>query len=81
MSISISSSLPTAPVAAASSSSNTASAPNVQQPVNNLRDTVTLSESQQVYQLYSQGLSVAQIASSLSLPVETVNDYLNISKG
>lgn len=81
MSISISSSLPTAPIAAASSSANTASAPDVRQQTNNLRDTITLSESQQVYQLYSQGLSVAQIASSLSLPVETVNNYLNISAG
>ncbi len=81
MSISISSSLPITPAAAPNSSLSTAAAPNVQQPLSNSRDTITLSESQQVYQLYSQGLSVAQIASSLSLPVETVNDYLNISAG
>jgi DNA-binding NarL/FixJ family response regulator len=79
MSISISSSLPITPAAAPNSSLSTAAAPNVQQPANNSGDTIILSESQEVYQLYRQGLSVAQIASSLSLPVETVNDYLNIS--
>jgi len=81
MSISISSSLSITPVPAQNSSSGTGTAATLQQPTSNLRDTITLSESQQVYQLYSQGLSVAQIASSLSLPVETVNNYLNISAG
>jgi DNA-binding NarL/FixJ family response regulator len=32
-----------------------------------------------VYQLYNQGQQVSQIAASLSLPVETVNNYLGIS--
>jgi DNA-binding NarL/FixJ family response regulator len=40
---------------------------------------VRLSESQQVYQLYNQGQQVSQIATSLSLPVETVNNYLGIT--
>jgi DNA-binding NarL/FixJ family response regulator len=41
--------------------------------------TVQLSEAQQVYQLYNQGLPVTQIASSLSLSVDAVNGYLNLS--
>ena len=76
MSISLSSSIS---IAVASASAE--SMPNVQQPASNSGDTITLSESQRVYQLYNQGLSVAQIASTLSLPVETVNNYLNISTG
>jgi DNA-binding NarL/FixJ family response regulator len=40
---------------------------------------VRLSESQQVYQLYNQGQQVSQIATSLSLPVEIVNNYLGIT--
>jgi DNA-binding NarL/FixJ family response regulator len=42
-------------------------------------DTVQLTEAQQVYQLYNQGMQVSQIASSLSLSVAAVNSYLNIS--
>jgi DNA-binding NarL/FixJ family response regulator len=44
-------------------------------------DHVNLSETQQVYQLYNQGQKVSQIASNLSLSVEAVNSYLNISNG
>ncbi len=40
-----------------------------------------VSESEQVVQLYNQGQQVSQIASSLALPVETVNLYLGISGG
>ncbi|HEY4904554.1 MAG TPA: hypothetical protein VIH89_13860 [Candidatus Sulfotelmatobacter sp.] len=80
MSISISSSLSIASPAT-DASSNTASVQKIQQPTNNSGDTIRLSESQQVYQLYNQGLTVSQIASSLSLPVDTVNTYLNISAG
>jgi hypothetical protein len=40
---------------------------------------VTLSQSQQVTQLYQQGQQVPQIASTLSLPVELVNSYLGIT--
>ena len=81
MSISILSSVSLAPVVSPNASSGAETAPNLQQPTTNSRDTITLSASQQVYQLYNQGLSVAQIASSLSLPVGTVNNYLNISAG
>jgi DNA-binding NarL/FixJ family response regulator len=79
MSISISSSLSAASPAVANPSSNRAATQTVQQPAGNSRDTVRLSESQQVYQLYHQGRTVSQIASSLSLPVDLVNGYLNIA--
>jgi DNA-binding NarL/FixJ family response regulator len=68
-------SLPTNP------SPNTAPAQRVQQPAGNGGDTVKLTESQQVYQLYNQGRTVSQIADSLSLAVSAVNSYLNISNG
>jgi DNA-binding NarL/FixJ family response regulator len=42
-------------------------------------DTVQLSEAQRVYQLYNQGLPIAQIASNLSLSEAAVNGYLNIT--
>ncbi len=80
MSISISSSFSPASFAAANSYSNTAAAPQKTQPTtNDTADTVKLSASQQVVQLYQQGQQVSQIASTLSLPVETVNTYLGIS--
>lgn len=41
-------------------------------------DTVQLTEAQQVYQLYNQGQQVSQIADTLNLPVEAVNNYLNL---
>ena len=78
MGISISGSLTNVPAAAANAS--TAPAARNPQPVTNpSRDTVTLTESQQVYQLYNQGQRVTQIATSLSLPLSTVNNYLGIS--
>jgi len=79
MSISISSSLSTASLAATNSSSTSAAARNPQPTINNSGDTVKLSESQQVYQLYNQGQAVSQIATTLSLPVEIVNNYLGIA--
>ncbi|HZW81643.1 MAG TPA: hypothetical protein VFF50_14305 [Candidatus Deferrimicrobiaceae bacterium] len=82
MSISISSSLSTASLAATSasnSSATSAAARNPQPTINNSGDTVKLSESQQVYQLYNQGQAVSQIATALSLPVEIVNNYLGIT--
>jgi DNA-binding NarL/FixJ family response regulator len=42
-------------------------------------DTVQLTEAQQVYQLYNQGMQISQIATNLSLSVAAVNSYLNIS--
>jgi DNA-binding NarL/FixJ family response regulator len=79
MSISISSSLSPASVAAANAYSNSAAAQRIQPTTNDSADTVKLSESQQVHQLYDQGQQVSQIATSLSLPVDTVNSYLGIS--
>ncbi|MGB0013654.1 MAG: hypothetical protein WBQ03_18745 [Candidatus Sulfotelmatobacter sp.] len=79
MSISISSSLSTASLAATNSSSTSAATRNPQPTINNSGDTVKLSESQQVYQLYNQGQAVSQIATTLSLPVEIVNNYLGIA--
>lgn len=82
MSISLSSSLSSVEsLAAANPSPNTAAVQIAQQAVNNSGDTVQLSEVQQVYQLYNQGQTVSQIATSLSLPVDTVNNYLNIPAG
>jgi DNA-binding NarL/FixJ family response regulator len=77
MSISISPSI--ASLAATNQSPNTAPAQRAQQPANNGGDTVNLTESQQVYQLYNQGRTVSQIASSLNLAVSAVDNYLNIS--
>jgi DNA-binding NarL/FixJ family response regulator len=75
----------TAVSGAANASSNQAQAQEQQQtqrqqqPTTTASDTVQLTESQQVYQLYNQGFQVSQIASSLSLTVAAVNSYLNIS--
>jgi len=80
MSVSISS-VPAAAVAtAANSGAAAAPAPQkVQQPVQSVApDTVTLTAAQQVYQLYNQGQTVTQIATSLSLSVSLVNNYLGI---
>jgi hypothetical protein len=66
---------------AAANSSSTSAARNPQPTTNNTADTVQLSASQQVYQLYNQGQSVSQISTSLSLPVAIVNTYLGIASG
>ena len=79
MSISISNSFSPTSFAAANSYSNSATAQRTQQTTNDSADTVKLSESQQVTQLYRQGQQVSQIASSLSLTVDIVNSYLDIS--
>jgi DNA-binding NarL/FixJ family response regulator len=84
MSISISSSLPAAPVAVTNSSAPSAAAQQAQptqtqQTTKASADTVRLSESQQVYQLYNQGEKISQIASNLSLTVSAVNSFLGIS--
>jgi DNA-binding NarL/FixJ family response regulator len=84
MSLTISSALSTALLAAANSPSNAAAQPvqqQVQQPANNSSDSITLTEAQQVYNLYNQGQSVPQIATSLSLSVSMVNNYLGITQG
>jgi DNA-binding NarL/FixJ family response regulator len=82
MSISISSALSTAVVAAANSSSNAAPVernPQPQQTANTSGYTLQISEAQQVYQLYNEGQQIPQIAAALNLPVSTVNDYLGVS--
>jgi DNA-binding NarL/FixJ family response regulator len=70
--------------AAAANSGTTAAAEpvrqQVQQPSSNSADSVTLTVAEQVYQLYNQGQQVSQIATSLSLPVTTVNNYLGITQ-
>ena len=84
MSISISSALSNASIAAAANSSSTSAVPlRNQQPTiqttNDSADTVRLTEAQQVAQLYTQGQPVTQIAANLSLTVSAVNSYLGIS--
>jgi len=64
---------------AANVASDAAAAQRPQPTANASADTVRLTEAQQVYQLYNQGQEVSQIATSLSLPVETVDSYLNIT--
>lgn len=78
MSIAISSALSTIQVAAANSPSAAQTAAPAQ-PVTSSSDTVTLTEAQRVFQLYTQGQTVTEIASSLSLTVDLVNSYLGIS--
>jgi DNA-binding NarL/FixJ family response regulator len=53
--------------------------PQPQLSANGSSDAVQLTEAQQVYQLYNQGMQIPQIASNLSLSVAAVNSYLNIS--
>jgi DNA-binding NarL/FixJ family response regulator len=81
MSLSISSVPTTAAVTAANSGAAATPAPQkVQQPVRTATaDAVTLTAAQQVFQLYNQGNTVTQIATSLSLSVDLVNNYLGIN--
>ena len=84
MSSSIPSLLSTASFAPAPGASNAAAALNtqpVQQNTNVSADTVTLTEAQQVFNLYNAGQTVPEIATSLSLPVTMVNNYLGITQG
>jgi len=79
MSSTISSSFPESLPAAANSGSAAAPAAQTAPSSNVAVDTVTLTEAEQVYQLYNQGQSVSQIASSLSMSEAVVNQYLNPS--
>ncbi len=79
MSISISSTLPAPAPAAANVAAKPAPAQPAQPITTASADTVRLSESQQVYQLYNQGQRVSQIAANLSLTVAAVNGYLGIT--
>ncbi len=76
MGLSISSAL-----SSAVSSYTSAGQANAPQAVAQGATRIQLSEAQQVVQLYNQGQEVSQIASSLALPVETVNLYLGITSG
>jgi DNA-binding NarL/FixJ family response regulator len=80
MSISISSSLSSPPLTSANSSTAIVQSARQSQPTPvQTPDTVRISESQQVYQLYNQGQRISQIAASLRLTVEAVNGYLGIT--
>jgi hypothetical protein len=81
MNIAISSSLSPTLYDAANSSATAAGTRNPQPTANDSGDSVRLSESQQVYQLYNQGQRISQIATTLSLPVAIVNNYLGIAAG
>jgi|HubBroStandDraft_6_1064221.scaffolds.fasta_scaffold253383_2 DNA-binding NarL/FixJ family response regulator len=77
----ITSALSTASLATAGSTSTAVAARNPQPPPPPPADTVQLSEAQQVYQLYNQGQTASQIATSLSLSVSEVNIYLGGTGG
>lgn len=83
MSLSISSVPTTAAATAANSGAAAAPQPvpqKVQQPARTASaDSVTLTAAQQVFQLYNQGQTVTQIATSLSLSVSLVNNHLGIN--
>jgi DNA-binding NarL/FixJ family response regulator len=65
---------------AGESSAAHAAAPQPPQPAANpAKDTVQLTEAEQVYQLYNQGQQIPQIANTLSLSEAAVNSYLSIS--
>lgn len=76
MSITVSSALATASVAAADASSSQSTIQTTQPTTSAPVDTVRLSVTQQVNKLYSQGQSVNEIASNMGLTVNDVNLYL-----
>lgn len=78
MAISISNSLPSASVGAATSL-NSPAAQKAQPAPSGPEDVVQISADQQIHHLYEQGQRVSQIAFSLNLPIETVNSYLGIT--
>jgi len=74
----ISNLLPNPEAAAVAAVSEPAPAPRAQPAATPAQQTAQLTEAQQVVLLYNQGQQVAQIASTLSLSVADVNNYLNI---
>ena len=81
MSITATTGLASLEAAAANAPSNAADAQAEQAPApgaDSGEDTVQLTVSQQVYQLYNQGQQVSQIAASLNLTVAAVNSYLSL---
>jgi len=79
MSISISTALSTAPIDAANALSTAPVAAASDNALAGTTDTVELTVAQQVYDLYVQGQTVPQIATSLNVTVELVNNYLGLS--
>jgi DNA-binding NarL/FixJ family response regulator len=79
MSISISSALSTVATNISLNATQTTRTEEPHQSASSGGYTVQLSEAQQVYQLYNQGQQVTQIAATLNLSVEAVNNYLGIS--
>ncbi len=79
MSISISSSIPTASYAAANATSTTPAPQPAPTTASSPAYVVRLTEAQQVYQLNQQGQTVSQIAGNLSLTVSAVNSYLGVT--
>ncbi len=79
MGISISSALSSVPINTADSGAT----PKTVQPTNNApsaaADTVKLTMAEQVYNLYTQGQTVPEIATGLNLTVELVNSYLGLT--
>jgi DNA-binding NarL/FixJ family response regulator len=78
MSIAISNALSVISAGAASAPAAAQQQTQVQEPASDA-DTVTLTEAQQVYNLYNEGQTVLQISTSLSLPVGIINNYLGIT--
>jgi DNA-binding NarL/FixJ family response regulator len=74
----ISNLFPNDPVPTANVSSGPPPTPKVPPAGQTTSDSVQLTESQQVLLLYNQGQPVSQIASTLSLSVADVNNYLSI---
>jgi DNA-binding CsgD family transcriptional regulator len=77
MSISISGSLSSLPSVASSSPSTPTTAQPA--PKADTDDTVKLSQAAQVHLLKQQGQTLSQIASNLSIPITTVDNYLGIA--
>lgn len=67
------------PAAGANASPTATTARPTEPAANAPTDTVELTEAQRVFALYNQGQPISQIAQALSLSVDQVNSYLNIS--
>jgi DNA-binding CsgD family transcriptional regulator len=67
------------PAAGANANPNTTTGRQTEATANAPTDTVELTEAQRVFALYNQGQPISQIAQTLSLSVDQVNSYLNIS--
>lgn len=82
MGLAISGSFASLASTAAAASASSARATSQPEPVaTNNADIVQLTEAEQVQQLFSQGHTVPQIASSLDLTAQAIDRYLNIQNG